>query len=1737
MFRFAVRLFVLVAFVGIMTGLLADTIPEQKIKQVALNWLDHKNKEEDRSLKLGDIKPIFYQGEIVLYLCDLEENGFILLSADSNSKPVLAYSLENRLIVDQENLTLDLLQEYYKKSVYQIMTGKIKNNKYQAEWKRYAEGEFGDGKGKSVAPLTVSKWGQGSGFNRFCPPGCPAGCGTIAIAQYMYFYKFPIQGEGSHSYVPQDHPEYGTLSADFGSTTYNWDQMSATASDNYNATLIYHVAVAGEARFDPSGTFIHPARIPYLFRTYFRYTDNVSTKYRDDCSETEWNDYMTQELDKGCIVLYNGYSYVGDPPAGTNAHYFLLDGYNSENHFHINWGWNGSSNGYYYLNSLVTHGGTYDWATFGNRVFTNAYPQDHIIVSNVSPTPGTVLLLETESETFSVSAHHTEGNPLNYRWKVDGNLQSSSSSFVFNTDYDSQGSYQLTLDVFDSGKKDKGSISLEWNIVVKDKDRPIVITDLTPADQDFNPIDQITPIDGELDFSISAYDPDGNGINYRWELDNDSVSATDSYQFVADGSLAGEHDLSLTVHDFGAGLLFYEGFENGELSSVWNTGGDTDWQVSGEGGVWGDFSVKSGDISDNQETEISMNIEIKKFGQVNFYKKVSSESGAGNDSFYDGLYFYIDDIEIEKWQGESDWSESSYPLTIGTHELKWKYGKDPGASAGADCAWIDEIIVYDYDIETLFSDGFETGTLSSVWESGGNSEWFVTDTESSAGIYSVKSGVISDNQETELWTSVYLSATGEISFYKKISSESGAPSSFYDGLYFYVDGALKGRWQGESSWSESSYPLEAGSHELKWSYKKDAGTSSGEDCVWLDEINITTGEKEDTKNVISKNWKITVNISGFPPQFNPISNQNADEGQLVSFTAQATDPDGDEIRYFILSGAVAGMELDSLSGNFVWQTDYADAGVYILNIIAKSGDPVLSDTVELMITVTDVDQEIIIHDLQPLTGDTIKIIVPDSICFSVAASDPDGNSLNYNWKLDNNEVSTDSSYLFIANSSLIGTHSVDLNIDDLASGSVFSEDFENGEFGSEWISGGNEGWFVTENESNSGTYSAKSGDINDNQNSELKINIEILNPGQLKFYKKVSSESGAPSGFYDGLYFYIDGVEKGRWQGEIDWSESSYFLEAGVYELKWIYLKDPYVSQGADCAWLDDIVVDSDLISNFAEDFEGGTISSDWSHGGDEDWLITDSEFNSGTYAIRSGEVNDGQSSEIMITVIISQPAQISFYKKVSSESGASAGFYDGLYFYVDGVEKGKWQGEVDWLKSSYAVEAGSHELKWIYLKDPYVSEGADCAWLDDIKVETGRGENKSTVSRNWNIVVEGSKDNPPCFELALLEKNVKGSVLSEKVATSNFDLKKNIIENDILSFSVHATDPDGDLVKYQLSGAVKAGMELDSLSGKFNWQTTYLDPGNYFIDITAYSGEPSLFDTIKVCIDVAERSAKIPDNITLFIQDSIVNLSWDKVTGSSYKVISSDAAFKDFGDWLSEKEIVKDSNWQDVLTGSLKFYSVASVSGNTQSAYSEKIGVCPYQIGRGRYSTIALPFNSDISSASDLFLMIDNLKGVDLESISCWDREGKQWRQYLKGYENTDFKVSRGNSFLLYNRGGNSAVWVAAGKVVDPAVYDIAMDAYTQIMIPLNRPEITSAGSLVKAIERESSASIQSVSWWDGSENGWKQYLPNSPHSDFKLKAGDGVLIYNIGKFVKDWNLRKSILIKENGDRRSEKR
>jgi len=159
------------------------------------------------------------------------------------------------------------------------------------------------------------------------------------------------------------------------------------------------------------------------------------------------------------------------------------------------------------------------------------------------------------------------------------------------------------------------------------------------------------------------------------------------------------------------------------------------------------------------------------------------------------------------------------------------------------------------------------------------------------------------------------------------------------------------------------------------------------------------------------------------------------------------------------------------------------------------------------------------------------------------------------------------------------------------------EGFETGDFSMyDWQFGGNANWTIVSNESNSGTYCAKSGTISDSQQTNLILTIEVLADGEFSFYKKVSSENG-----WDKLYFYIDNVEKGNWSGDVSWSQESYHVSVGTHTFKWSYQKDSSVSSGSDCAWVDDIqfpptnvILALDPVTDFEIFVDENNVSLSW---------------------------------------------------------------------------------------------------------------------------------------------------------------------------------------------------------------------------------------------------------------------------------------------------------------------------------------------------------------------------------------------------------------------------------------------------------------------------------------------------------------------------------------------------------------
>ncbi len=140
-----------------------------------------------------------------------------------------------------------------------------------------------------------------------------------------------------------------------------------------------------------------------------------------------------------------------------------------------------------------------------------------------------------------------------------------------------------------------------------------------------------------------------------------------------------------------------EDYETGDFSKYpWIFEGNSDWYIVNNEVYEGDNSTRSGAIPDEQESILTLEMNVLFDGEISFYKKVSCEDDP-NGTGYDFLAFRIDDEEKGKWDSEVSWSRETYPVTAGLHTFRWVYHKDYSVNSGSDCAWIDYIVFPPFD--------------------------------------------------------------------------------------------------------------------------------------------------------------------------------------------------------------------------------------------------------------------------------------------------------------------------------------------------------------------------------------------------------------------------------------------------------------------------------------------------------------------------------------------------------------------------------------------------------------------------------------------------------------------------------------------------------------------------------------------------------------------------------------------------------------------------------------------------------------------------------------------------------------------------------------------------------------------------------------------------------------------------------------------------------------------------------
>lgn len=271
------------------------------------------------------------------YIYNNADGGFIVISGTDCMDPVMAYSDKGSISTDPALLPDGL--RYWLGFAAEAAAYIEQNPKAAIKAKA---GSYS----KNYEPLLGNiSFNQNSPYNDQCPNGTYTGCMATAMSQVMAYHKAPEHGYGTVSTT------YGgrTYSADLSQTTYNWDNILPTYKGGKGspeqraevAKLHYHVGLSLHMEYGDNSSGSVSTMYTTALRDKFGYNKNAVLLNRDGYSYGQWVNILLGELEAKRPIIYDGVCNDG-------GHAFVLDGYRaSDGFFHVNWGWEGMSDGYY----------------------------------------------------------------------------------------------------------------------------------------------------------------------------------------------------------------------------------------------------------------------------------------------------------------------------------------------------------------------------------------------------------------------------------------------------------------------------------------------------------------------------------------------------------------------------------------------------------------------------------------------------------------------------------------------------------------------------------------------------------------------------------------------------------------------------------------------------------------------------------------------------------------------------------------------------------------------------------------------------------------------------------------------------------------------------------------------------------------------------------------------------------------------------------------------------------------------------------------------------------------------------------------------------------------------------------------------------------------------------------------------------------------------------------------------
>lgn len=302
-----------------------------------------------------------------------DEGGFVIVSKDDRIRPVLAYS---SAVISADDMPCCM--KWWIDATAKSISMALEAGENLADDNRPSF--------VPVEPFMMCHWNQNAPYNNLAPvigkKHAPTGCVATAMAQVIWYNRFPASAEFMGSYTE---PGNNVVKKELVQSTYNYNLM-AEGYGSYNAfgekaqysyseeegnavaQLMHDCALASKMDFNTDGSGAYSSDYGHSLHTFFGYPKNsIKSLLRACFTDDEWHQMVYDELQMHNPIMYSGHGSSG-------GHCFVVHGIDENGMVYVNWGWGGKWDGYFDMDVMNSQG------------TTNVFSEGQNIVIGIRPT-------------------------------------------------------------------------------------------------------------------------------------------------------------------------------------------------------------------------------------------------------------------------------------------------------------------------------------------------------------------------------------------------------------------------------------------------------------------------------------------------------------------------------------------------------------------------------------------------------------------------------------------------------------------------------------------------------------------------------------------------------------------------------------------------------------------------------------------------------------------------------------------------------------------------------------------------------------------------------------------------------------------------------------------------------------------------------------------------------------------------------------------------------------------------------------------------------------------------------------------------------------------------------------------------------------------------------------------------------------------------------------------------------